>query len=398
MTNEGCRFDRVVILADESANWKIAGLKQLERLGFALDEFSGATEHKIEVVIFWKPEIPFWQRWLPDCSRVPHVQLTESLVSVEPGTRILSTRVLVERNGMADFFRTMSAAIVEQSIADSSQIWLQLLEQFERLSQSVVHVDEERRWRVLEGPRDFATNERRLLQHLGKSQDGIVAKYLNRPISQSITRLLLRSSIEPGTWTISILVLPLIAFYFLVRGDYNGFVIGTAVFHIYNILDGCDGEIARAKYLESEKGRRLDASCDLIANLIFVLCLGVGLSRQSGIVPGVRVIYFLEGVVAFLLTGIRLARYLVELFSRDTTCIVSRKHEQIVTDSSERLFGRKLTSIMFQLTKRDTAFLGFLLLAIAGLAPLVLHFFFVYSVITLLLAKRDSAARLPRRG
>jgi len=398
MTNEGCRFDRVVILADESANWKIAGLKQLERLGFALDEFSGATEHKIEVVIFWKPEIPFWQRWLPDCSRVPHVQLTESLVSVEPGTRILSTRVLVERNGMADFFRTMSAAIVEQSIADSSQIWLQLLEQFERLSQSVVHVDEERRWRVLEGPRDFATNERRLLQHLGKSQDGIVAKYLNRPISQSITRLLLRSSIEPGTWTISILVLPLIAFYFLVRGDYNGFVIGTAVFHIYNILDGCDGEIARAKYLESEKGRRLDASCDLIANLIFVLCLGVGLSRQSGIVPGVRVIYFLEGVVAFLLTGIRLARYLIELFSRDTTCIVSRKHEQIVTDSSERLFGRKLTSIMFQLTKRDTAFLGFLLLAIAGLAPLVLHFFFVYSVITLLLAKRDSAARLPRRG
>jgi phosphatidylglycerophosphate synthase len=398
MTNEGCRFDRVVILADESANWKIAGLKQLERLGFALDEFSGATEHKIEVVIFWKPEIPFWQRWLPDCSRVPHVQLTESLVSVEPGTRILSTRVLVERNGMADFFRTMSAAIVEQSIADSSQIWLQLLEQFERLSQSVVHVDEERRWRVLEGPRDFATNERRLLQHLGKSQDGIVAKYLNRPISQSITRLLLRSSIEPGTWTISILVLPLIAFYFLVRGDYNGFVIGTAVFHIYNILDGCDGEIARAKYLESEKGRRLDASCDLIANLIFVLCLGVGLSRQSGIVPGVRVIYFLEGVVAFLLTGIRLARYLVELFSRDTTCIVSRKHEQIVTDSSERLFGRKLTSILFQLTKRDTAFLGFLLLSIAGLAPLVLHFFFVYSVITLLLAKRDSAARLPRRG
>ena len=398
MTNEGCRFDRVVILADESANWKIAGLKQLERLGFALDEFSGATEHKIEVVIFWKPEIPFWQRWLPDCSRVPHVQLTESLVSVEPGTRILSTRVLVERNGMADFFRTMSAATVEQSIADSSQTWLQLLEQFERLSQSVVHVDEERRWRVLEGPRDFATNERRLLQHLGKSQDGIVAKYLNRPISQSITRLLLRSSIEPGTWTISILVLPLIAFYFLVRGDYNGFVIGTAVFHIYNILDGCDGEIARAKYLESEKGRRLDASCDLIANLIFVLCLGVGLSRQSGIVPGVRVIYFLEGVVAFLLTGIRLARYLIELFSRDTTCIVSRKHEQIVTDSSERLFGRKLTSIMFQLTKRDTAFLGFLLLAIAGLAPLVLHFFFVYSVITLLLAKRDSAARLPRRG
>jgi len=398
MTNEGCRFDRVVILADESANWKIAGLKQLERLGFALDEFSGATEHKIEVVIFWKPEIPFWQRWLPDCSRVPHVQLTESLVSVEPGTRILSTRVLVERNGMADFFRTMSAATVEQSIADSSQTWLQLLEQFERLSQSVVHVDEERRWRVLEGPRDFATNERRLLQHLGKSQDGIVAKYLNRPISQSITRLLLRSPIEPGTWTISILVLPLIAFYFLVRGDYNGFVIGTAVFHIYNILDGCDGEIARAKYLESEKGRRLDASCDLIANLIFVLCLGVGLSRQSGIVPGVRVIYFLEGVVAFLLTGIRLARYLIELFSRDTTCIVSRKHEQIVTDSSERLFGRKLTSILFQLTKRDTAFLGFLLLAIAGLAPLVLHFFFVYSVITLLLAKRDSAARLPRRG
>jgi len=61
-------------------------------------------------------------------------------------------------------------------------------------------------------------------------------------------------------------------FVFLVRGDYTGFLAGTALFQLINILDGCDGEIARAKYLDSERGRRLDAFCDFVANLIFVLC------------------------------------------------------------------------------------------------------------------------------
>jgi hypothetical protein len=51
---ESTSFDRVVILGDESANWQIAGLRQLDRLVLGLDEFAKAmgTANKIEVVVF----------------------------------------------------------------------------------------------------------------------------------------------------------------------------------------------------------------------------------------------------------------------------------------------------------------------------------------------------------
>ena len=67
MIEEPHGFDRVVILSDESANWQIAGLRQLDRLVLGLDEFAKAmgTANKIEIVIFWKPEIPLSERWLP---------------------------------------------------------------------------------------------------------------------------------------------------------------------------------------------------------------------------------------------------------------------------------------------------------------------------------------------
>src|ERR1700758_2132581 len=92
----------------------------------------------------------------------------------------------------------------------------------------------------------------------GKSQDGIVSRYLNRPISRRITRLLLRFPITPNFWTMSIFPLLIVASLFLLRGDYAGFVIGCATFQIYSILDGCDGEIARAKNLVSRFGEKLD--------------------------------------------------------------------------------------------------------------------------------------------
>src|SRR5881396_3977549 len=127
---------------------------------------------------------------------------------------------------------------------------------------------------------------------MSKPQDGFVSRFLNRPISRRITRFLLKVPIHPNGWTISIFVLPLIAGAFLVRGDYASVVIGAAIFQAFSILDGCDGEIARAKNLESKLGERLDYFCDFIASLLAVLALGFGLRRSS------------EGIAcAFLITA-----------------------------------------------------------------------------------------------
>src|SRR5207253_9223659 len=116
---------------------------------------------------------------------------------------------------------------------------------------------------------------------MSKPQDGFVSRFLNRPISHRVTDILLKFQIPPNACTIAIFVLPLIATAFLVRGDYLSVVIGAAIFQVFSILDGCDGEIARAKNLESKFGERLDNFCDFLASLLYVLALGWGLQRSG---------------------------------------------------------------------------------------------------------------------
>ena len=383
MIEEHHGFDRVVILGDESANWQIAGLRQLDRLVLGLDEFAKAmgTANKIEVVVFWKPEIPLLERLLPKHQRITRVRLTEACSSLEPEARILATRLFIARNTFSKFFTATPPVKIEQPINKLTGAWPGLFEQFERTCRSATRAGEED-WRFLAHPSEIVASEKHLLRHSGKSQDGIVAKFLNRPISRVITRLLLKLPITPNAWTMLIFALAPVAFVFLVRGDYTGFLVGSALFQLINILDGCDGEIARAKYLDSERGRRLDAFCDFVANLIFVLCLGIGLFRQPSVSANIRFVYLLESLITFFIMAGGLGRYLMPLLARDTTRVVSRRQEDF--NLADRFFGRALSAFIFQITQRDVIYFVFLLLAIAGYASWILHIVFAFSVITLL--------------
>jgi phosphatidylglycerophosphate synthase len=382
MIEEHSAFDRVVILCDESANWQIAGLRQLDRLVLGLDEFSEAmgTANKIEAVVFWQPEISPSERFLPTHERITRVRLTEASVSLEPEARILATRLLIERNALAKFFSTMPAVKIEQPIVDLTEAWPQLFHQFEGTCRSATRA-EDKDWRFLAQSSEIVASEKHFLRNIGKSQDGIVAKFLNRPISRVITRLLLKLPITPNAWTILTFALAPVAFVYLVRGDYIGFLAGTAVFQLINILDGCDGEIARAKYLDSERGRRLDAFCDFVANLLFVLCLGIGLFRQPAVSANVGLLYLLESLITFFIMAGGFGRYLMPLLAHDTNRVASRRHEDF--NLAERFFSRALTGFIYQITQRDVIYFVFLLLAIAGCASWILHIFFAFSVITL---------------
>ncbi len=383
MIDEQHGFDRVVILSDESANWQIAGLRQLDRLVLGLDEFAKAmgTANKIDVVVFWKPEIPLSERLLPKHQRITRVRVTQASGSIEPEARILTTRLFIARNALSKFFSTTPPVKIEEPIVDLTGAWLRLFERFEKTCRSAIRAENED-WRFLAQPSEIVASEKHFLRHIGKSQDGMVAKFLNRPISRVITRLLLKFPITPNAWTILIFALAPVAFVFLVRGDYTGFLAGTAIFQLINILDGCDGEIARAKYLESERGRRLDAFCDFVANLIFVLCLGIGLFRQPSVNANIVFVYLLESLITFFIMAGGVGRFLMPLLARDTTRSVSRRQEDF--NLADRFFGRALTAFIYQITQRDVIYFVFLLLAIAGRASWILHIFFAFSVITLL--------------
>ena len=225
---------------------------------------------------------------------------------------------------------------------------------------------------------------------MSKPQDGFVSQFLNRPISRRLTRFLVKFPIHPNAWTISTFVLPLIACVFLVRGDYISIVIGAAIFQAFSILDGCDGEIARAKNLESKFGERLDYFCDFIASLLYVLALGFGLRRSS------------EGIACAVLITAN------ELFLRagkSQTAVAPStlhgsfytRHRAMIGHSGLLHLGERFVWWLFQLTKRDMAIVVFLILAVLGLAEWILHLWMIVAGASLVLSAfaviRSSSAR-----
>ncbi|HMC23888.1 MAG TPA: CDP-alcohol phosphatidyltransferase family protein [Candidatus Udaeobacter sp.] len=202
---------------------------------------------------------------------------------------------------------------------------------------------------------------------MSKPQDGFISRFLNRPISRRITRFLLKFPIHPNAWTISIFALPLIASVFLLRGNYISIVIGAAIFQAFSILDGCDGEIARARNLESKFGERLDYFCDFVASLLYVLALGLGLHRSS------------EGIVcAVLITANELLLRAGKSHAAAVAPSTLResfyaRHHGMIGHSGLLHLGERFVWWLFQLTKRDMALVVFLMLALLGLAPWILH-------------------------
>jgi CDP-L-myo-inositol myo-inositolphosphotransferase len=65
----------------------------------------------------------------------------------------------------------------------------------------------------------------------------------------------------------------------LIQGRPGGLAIGCLLFHITSVLDGVDGEIARATFRSSRRGAVLDTTVDMLTNLGFALGLTIGLSR-----------------------------------------------------------------------------------------------------------------------
>ena len=103
-----------------------------------------------------------------------------------------------------------------------------------------------------------------------KPTDGIVARHLNRRISGRITQAILKSrfDITPNQMSVvSNIICILGGILFATPFP----IIGGSLVQLGSILDGCDGEIARATGRESKSGAVLDAVLDRIADGVVIL-------------------------------------------------------------------------------------------------------------------------------
>lgn len=126
---------------------------------------------------------------------------------------------------------------------------------------------------------DCRTATRQLFRSLDKPTDGLVARHLDRHVSKAVTRMLLPSGITPNMTTLVSAMFGAAGVFAAFEGGYRNLLIGAILFEIQNVLDGCDGEIARLKYLGSRAGEWLDQSSDDVLNIAFLVAIGLALAR-----------------------------------------------------------------------------------------------------------------------
>lgn len=215
---------------------------------------------------------------------------------------------------------------------------------------------------------DIARIEARLFSNLAKPTDGVMSRAVNRKISTAITRMLILFPIPPNAVTVANFFLALLVPVLLIRGDFWGLFFGSIVFNLASIVDGCDGEIARLKFMFSDFGVWFDTVCDLLGIMLFFLAFPIGMFRMTGSSG------YLIGGVAMLL-AIAATMVLLAYFGK-------RYLKSGLLNSFERLIGEQFaaTPRLLQaidtaklLGKRDVYAWAFMIFCIVGLPELVLY-------------------------
>jgi phosphatidylglycerophosphate synthase len=136
-------------------------------------------------------------------------------------------------------------------------------------------------WQRVNTPKDCEAAERKLDRWLVKPTDGFYAR-LNRRISIPISRQLIKLPITANMVSIFTLGVGIASAAFFAYGRYWSTLLGAFLCLFASIMDGCDGEVARLKLLESDFGCWLETICDYAFYLFLLVGMTIGRWRSSG--------------------------------------------------------------------------------------------------------------------
>ncbi|HUV80990.1 MAG TPA: sugar phosphate nucleotidyltransferase [Patescibacteria group bacterium] len=158
---------------------------------------------------------------------------------------------------------------------------------------------------------DIKFAEKKLLKNLNKSEDGIVSKIINRKISIFISKYLVKTGLTPNKISILNLMIGISSAFLFAKGSFPWIFIGGILAQLTSITDGCDGEIARLKFLSSKFGAWLDDAFDRYIDMLIIIGMAYGywaISQNSLVWP----------IAAFAVMGLALLNYLPTKY-RDIT-------------------------------------------------------------------------------
>lgn len=136
-------------------------------------------------------------------------------------------------------------------------------------------------WQKVTAGQDRQIAEKKLDRWLVKPTDGFYAQ-LNRRISIPISRQLIKLPITANMVSLFTLGVGFCSAVFFALGGYWNTLLGAFLCLFASILDGCDGEVARLKLLESDFGCWLETVCDYVFYFFLLTGLIIGQWRGSG--------------------------------------------------------------------------------------------------------------------
>jgi phosphatidylglycerophosphate synthase len=276
---------------------------------------------------------------------------------------------LIKGAGMGDAFATLDPSIWDVGL-ERAGFWLLTPEGYAGLAMarriSPVQIDLTiANFCAVNDELSVLQAEKWLFRRFGKSTDGFISKYLNRPLSTWVSRRLVRTSVTPDHLTVLTAAFALLMFVVLKAGTPLSVAVGCLLYHVTSIVDGFDGEVARAKFLSTRRGASFDTAVDMATNVLFILGLTLGLAK----IHGDQYLVLGGMVVVVAVTSIALMAYVVwkgpKGGSFDVLQLAIRR----------RLLGVPVLSQMFEVTnvilKRDFFALAFGLLGLIGFAAVI---------------------------
>lgn len=136
-------------------------------------------------------------------------------------------------------------------------------------------------WIDVDTKEAYQAARRQLLKKLYKPTDGPIARYINRKISVPLSAALANTPLTPNQISLlSFLIAAAAAFLFSLASR-PATVAAAFLSQLASIIDGCDGEIARLKFLESDFGKWFDAVLDRLADGLLLTGIATGLLKSG---------------------------------------------------------------------------------------------------------------------
>ncbi len=219
-------------------------------------------------------------------------------------------------------------------------------------------------WLDVDTPEAHVHAEREMLRRLSKPTDGFVSRHFNRKISTRLSRFLARTPITPNQLSIATMVLSFLSAWLVFKGStsYLHLALGGLLFQFASIVDGCDGEIAKLKFMGSRAGEWVDTLADNLSYLVFFIAVLAGMYVHTGDAR----YPMLGGVMVFLdVLGVLLIFLYLKVVGSGSIVSFNMAFSSDVPENERGRFHRFCLSLKF-VSRRDFFAAFFCTLALAN--------------------------------